>query len=75
MVAIKKNKMIPFSAIWMNLQIVILSEVSQTKTNLILYHLYVEPKKKKNINELTYKTEMSYRYRKQKEFPGERREG
>ena len=32
-------------------------------------------KKKKNINELTYKTEMSYRYRKQKEFPGERREG
>ena len=47
MVAIKKHKMTPFSATWMNLQIVILSEVSQTKTNLIWYRLYVEPKKKK----------------------------
>ena len=30
----------------MNLEIIILSEVSQTKTNIICYHLYVESKKK-----------------------------
>ena len=29
---IKKNKMMPFAATWMDLEIIILSEVSQTKT-------------------------------------------
>ena len=33
-----------FAAIWMDLEIIILSEVSQTKTNIIWYHLYVESK-------------------------------
>ena len=33
--AIKKNKIIAFSAIWMNLEIIILNEVSQIKTNVI----------------------------------------
>ena len=33
--AIKKNKMMPFAATWMDQEIVILSEVSQTKTNII----------------------------------------
>ena len=32
-----------FAATWMDLEIIILSEVSQTKTN-ILYHLNVESK-------------------------------
>ena len=31
--AIKKNEMMPFAAIWMDLEITILSEVSQTEKN------------------------------------------
>ena len=46
----------PFAATWMNLEIVILREVSQTRTNII-YCLYVESKEK-GTNELTYKTEI-----------------
>ena len=34
----------PFAATWMNPEIIILSEVSQRKTNII-YHLYVGCKK------------------------------
>ena len=42
----------------MDLEIIVLSEVSQTKTNIIWEHLYVESKKKKkNPNELISKTE------------------
>ena len=33
--AIKKNKTMPFTATWIDLQIIILSEVSQTKTNIL----------------------------------------
>ena len=33
--AIKKNKIMPFVATWMQLEILILSEVSQKKTNTI----------------------------------------
>ena len=42
--AIKKNKIMPFAATWMELEthILILSELSQKKTNTICYHLYLE---------------------------------
>ena len=40
--AIKKNETLPFAATWMNLEIIVLSEVSQKKTNAIWYHIYVE---------------------------------
>ena len=33
--AIKKNEIMPLVATWMDLEIIILSEVSQTKTNTI----------------------------------------
>ena len=35
--AIKKNKIIPFAATWMDLEIVILNEVSQTQKDK--YHI------------------------------------
>ena len=34
----------PFAETWMNLEIIILREVSQRKTNTIWYHLYAESK-------------------------------
>ena len=39
-----KNEIMPFAATWMDME-VILSKVSQRKTNIIWYYLYVESKK------------------------------
>ena len=54
--AIKKNEVMPFAATQVDLEIIILSEVSQRKTNIIWYHLYMESLKN-DTNELVYKTE------------------
>ena len=54
--AIKKNEIMPFAATWMDLEIIILSEVRLRKTN-IWYHLYVESKKN-DTNKLIYRTEI-----------------
>ena len=48
--AIKKSEIMPFAATWMDPEIIILSEISQTKTNITCYHLYVEPKKLIQMN-------------------------
>ena len=45
--AIKNNEIMPFAAIWMDLEIIILSEVSQRKTKIIRDLL------KKDTKELT----------------------
>ena len=41
----KKNETMPFAAARMDLDVIILSGVSQSKTNIIWYHLHVESKK------------------------------
>ena len=43
--AIRENEIITFVATWMDLEIIILSEVNKTKTNITCYCLYVESKK------------------------------
>ena len=52
--AIEKNEIMPFAVTWMDLEIVILSEESQTeKDKYHMYHLYVESKKMVQVNLFT----------------------
>ena len=59
----------PFAATWMNQQIIILSEVSQTEKDK--YHLvsYVESKRKKIQKNLFIKQKQTHRHRKQTWLP------
>ena len=43
--AIKKNAILSFATMWMDLEGIMLSEISQRKINTVWYHLYVESKK------------------------------
>ena len=52
---IAKNEMLPFAATWMGLEIIMLSEVSHRKKNIIWYNLYMEFKK---LIQHIYKTEI-----------------
>ena len=61
--AIKNKEIMPFVAAWMDLEIITLSEVSQTKTHAIWYHLYVESKKKKMQMNLFTKQKQTHRLR------------
>ena len=55
--AIKKNEIIQFAATWMNLEIIILSEVSRRERQ-VSYDISYMWNVKSNTNEMTYKTEM-----------------
>ena len=52
--AIERNEILPFAATWMDLGIIILSEVSQRQ---ILYDITYMWNLKNNTNELIYKAE------------------
>ena len=52
----KNNEIMSFATTWMGLEIIILSEVRQRKTNIIFYQLYVESKKRIQMNLLAKQT-------------------
>ena len=47
----KENEILPFIITWMDLEGIMLREISQRKTNIVCYKLYVEPKKYKKLKE------------------------
>ena len=49
-----KKELMPFAARWMDSEIIMRSEVSQTKTNILWYCLYVESKKNKEWYKWTH---------------------
>ena len=61
--AIKKNEIMSFATTWMDLEGIMLSEITQWKSNTVCHHLYVESKKKYNklINITKNKQTDSYR--------------
>ena len=43
--AMRKNEILPFTTTWMELEAIMLSEISQRKTDIICFHSYVELEK------------------------------
>ena len=43
--AMRKKEVLPFAMIWIDLESIVLSEISQRKTNTVWFHNYVESKK------------------------------
>ena len=41
---LKRNEILQFAAVWMDLEGIMLSEISQRKTNTVRFHLYVQLK-------------------------------
>ena len=66
-----KNAIMPFEVTWRDIEVFILSEVRQRKTNFIWYHLYVESNffKWHKMNLFT-KKKQSYRYQKTNKLNG-----
>ena len=62
--AIKKNAVMPFAATWMDLKIIILSELSQTeKDNYHMIFLYAKSKKKKKMIQMNLFTKQRQTHR------------
>ena len=61
-VHIKKNKVLPFVKAKMDLEGTMLSERSQTKTNTVWFHLYVDSRKQNKWTNIA-KQKQSYGYR------------
>ena len=55
--ATKKNEMMAFAATWIDLEIVILSEISQTEKDVYNIILLIHGILRNDTNELTYKTD------------------
>ena len=55
---LKKNEIMPFAATWMDLEIFILSEVSQKEKDKYYMVLFIRGISKNDTNELIYKTEI-----------------
>ena len=53
--AMKKKEILPFVMTWMVLEGIMLSEISQRKTNTPQYHLYVESKNRTKQKSQTHK--------------------
>ena len=58
-----KNKILPFATTWIDLEGILLSEISQTNTIFVLYHLYVVSKIfLMNLTNIT-KKKLTHRYK------------